>query len=196
MEDAVWAECRTFILNPGKAIDDARRRLRERMAVSTTVGDRRRVILAALAEKESERERALTAYRRGWASDEETERQLDAISREAGRLREELEALRAQTALVDAQEAYLTESTAMLAKLREELADIEATDDRPRKQAVITRYVRLIEVDTRRIGPRKLEADVRVYLRLKPEPVAVESTTSRRGTRSWSQAPTTAPQRR
>ena len=86
--------------------------------------------------------------------------------------------MRAQTALIEAQEAFLTDSAALLSRLRDELGEIEATDDLARKREVIERYVRQITVETRRVGPRKLEADVRVFLRLKPEPIAVETPTS------------------
>ncbi len=166
LEAAVWEECRNFILNPGPALDEARRKLRDRMAESTGFEDRRRAVLAELATKENERERVLKMYRKGKVSDDEAERELDAIAREAGQLRELLESLRAQAALIDAQEAYLTESTAMLGKLREELAEIDATNDLERKRDIIDRYVRCVEAETRRVGVRKLEADLRVYLRL------------------------------
>jgi hypothetical protein len=72
----------------------------------------------------------------------------------------------------------LTESVALLARLRDELVEIEATNDLHRKRDVIERYVRKVTVASRRVGPRKLEADVRVYLRLKPEPIAVDNATS------------------
>jgi len=181
IENEVWQQCREFILNPGDALDEARRKLRERMTTATGFEARRREMLAALAEKETERERVLTMYRKGKISDDEAERELDAIAREAGQLREDLESLRAQASLIDAQEAYLSESTAMLVRLRDELAGIEAFDDRERKRAIIARYVRSIDVETRRVAPRKLEADVRVYLRLKPGAVAVEQTMHPRG---------------
>jgi hypothetical protein len=72
----------------------------------------------------------------------------------------------------------LTESVALLARLRDELVEIEATNDLHRKRDVIERYVRKVTVASRRVGPRKLEADVRVYLPLKPEPIAVDNATS------------------
>jgi site-specific DNA recombinase len=178
LESAVWEECRRFILDPGEALDEARKRLREKMAQSTGFEDRRRVTLAALAEKETERERVITLYRKGRIDDEEADRQLDAIAREAGQLREDLEAMRAQAALIDAQEATLTEGTALLATLREELADIEAADDWARRGAIMARFVRAIEVETRRVGPRRLEAEVRVWLRLRPEASTVDLSTS------------------
>jgi site-specific DNA recombinase len=181
LEDAVWQECRTFILNPGDALDEARRKLRERMADSTRFDAERRATLQTLAEKETERERILTMYRKGKIDEAEAETQLDAIAKEAGQLRELLESMRAQAALIDASEAFLTESATLLAQLRGELAEIDATDNQARKRAVIERYVRQITVETRRVGPRKLEANVGIFLRLKPAPIAIETTSARRG---------------
>ncbi len=175
IEDVVWRECRRFIMNPGEALDEARRKLRRRMADSTRFDAERRVTLQELAEKETERERILTMYRKGKIDETEAEAQLDAIAKEAGQLRERLESMRAQAALIDASEAFLTESTAMLAHLRGELTEIDAANDLTRKRAVIEAYVRQITVETRRIGPRKLEADVRVCLRLQPAPIAIET---------------------
>jgi site-specific DNA recombinase len=177
LEDAVWDECRRFIRNPGEALDEARRKLRERMTESASSADRRRALLGQLAEKETERERVLTLFRKGTISDDEAERELDAIAREAAGVREMIESMRAQTSLIEAQEAFLTDSAALLCRLHDELATIDATNDQTRKREVIERYVRQITVETRRVGPRKLEADVRLFLRLKPEPIAVENGT-------------------
>lgn len=175
IEGEVWSYCAEFIRNPGEALNEARRAMRERMATASGFDERRRAALAQLAEKESERERVLTLYRKGKISDEEAERELDAVAREAGHLRAALESLRAQEALIDAQEAYLTDALALLGRLREELDEIEATDDQARKRAVIERYVRQVTVETRRVGPRRLEADIRIFLRLKPDAIAVDT---------------------
>jgi site-specific DNA recombinase len=175
LEEAVWEECRRFIRNPGDALDEARRKLRERMSESAGFEDRRRALLGQLAEKETERERVLSLFRRGTISDTEAERELDAIAKEAGQVREMIESLRAQTALIEAQEAFLTDSATLLTQLQDELTEMEASNDLARKGEVIERYVRQITVETRRVGPRKLEADVRVFLRLKPEPIPVKN---------------------
>ena len=181
LEADVWGACRQFILNPGDALDEARRKLRERMTEAAGFDERRRRLLSELVEKETERERVLSLFRRGTISDAEAERELDTVAREAGQIREMLESLRAQSALIEAQEAFLTDSATLLVRLRDELTDIEATDDLERKRTVVERYVRTITVESRRVGPRRLEADVRVYLRLKPDPIAVENTMSGRG---------------
>jgi site-specific DNA recombinase len=178
LEDAVWEECRRFILNPGDALDEARRKLRERMTESAGFEGRHRALLGQLAEKEAERERVLTLFRRGTISDAEAERELEAIAKEAGQVREMIESLRAQTALIEAQEAFLTDSATLLSQLQDELASMEASNDLTRKREVIERYVRQITVETRRVGPRKLEAEVRVFLRLKPNPIPIENATS------------------
>ena len=120
-------ECRRFILNPGEALDEARRKLRERMTESAGFEGRRRTLLGQLAEKETERERVLTLFRRGTISDAEAERELDAIGKEAAGVREMIESLRSQNALVEAQEAFLTDSAALLARLREEVEEIDAS---------------------------------------------------------------------
>ena len=183
LEDAVWEECRRFIRNPGEALDVARAKLRERMADATRFEATRRRTLDALAEKETERERVLGLYRRGKIDADEAERELDAIAREAGQLREDLESMRAQSALLDIQETHLAEMAALLARLREELDAIDASNDQARKREVIEAYVRQITVETRIVAPRRKEADVNLALRLEPAPVALESGSQRRSGR-------------
>ena len=67
---------------------------------------------------------------------------------------------------------------ALLTRLRDELEEIEATDDAARKREVIERYVRKVTVETRRMGPRRKEADVHVCLCLRPEPCIAPNVTS------------------
>jgi site-specific DNA recombinase len=173
-EDEVWERCREFILNPGAAIDEARKRLRDRLTTSAGFDTRRQSTLALLAEKETERERVLTLYRRGKISGEDAEHELDAVAREAGQLREELESMRAQAALIDAEETYITDSIAMLTVAREQLAEIDETNDQRRKRAFIERYVSGVTVYSERVGTRRLQADIKIKKKLQPEPIAVE----------------------
>jgi site-specific DNA recombinase len=185
---AVWAECVRFIEHPGKALDEARRTLRAATGKAANADERRRRLLREIAAKDGERERILTLYRRGVIDDSEAETQLDAIAREAGQLRESLEALRAQVALLDAQEAWLTDSTALLSTLRGELAQIERDDDWQRRREIMERYVRRIEVTTVDTGHWLRDAAVTIHVRLRPEPVAIcaidSSMSERRGGRT------------
>ena len=75
-------------------------------------------------------------------------------------MREMIESLRSQSALVEAQEVFLTDSEALLSRLQDELGAIEATNDLTHKREVIMRYLQEISTETRRIGPRTIDADV------------------------------------
>ena len=110
----------------------------------------------------------------------EAERELDAIAREAGQLREDLESMRAQSAPVDIQEAHLTETAALLDRLRGELQAIDATNDQVRKREVIEHFVRQISVATRVLAPRRKEADVRMRSGWSPSRLRSEADSRRR----------------
>jgi site-specific DNA recombinase len=194
IEAAVWAECVRFIEHPGGALEEARRTLRAALEKGTQADDQRRRLLGKLAAKDQERERILTLYRKGVIDDADAEKQLDAITHEAGHLRESLEHLRAQVALLDAQEVFLTDSTVLLTRLREELDQIERDNDWPRRREIMERYVRRVEVRTIDTGRRVRDAEVTIRLRLRPEPIiAVDSATSLPGGRRWRRRTSSSP---
>jgi site-specific DNA recombinase len=177
LEAEVWKGCRDFILNPGEELADAQRQLRERLAQTTSIADQRRVLLAQILDKDTERERMLTMFRRGRISVDEADVQLDAVARETGTLRELLESLRAQEALTTAHEAHFTDTTAALARLREELPAIEATDDLTRKREIVELLVRRITIRTEGERRRKHALATVTYAYHKPSVHAVVSTT-------------------
>ena len=177
LDDAVWRETRQFILNPGPALEEARRSLRENMAEAVTFEERRRDKQHEIAQVKARQAQALELFRIGGVDPKQAKREMTAYARDIGRLEGEAESLRATAALVDAQEALFTESTALLARLRDELAEIEATNDLIRKREVIEQYVREVVVETRRVSAHRLEATVTVRVRLKPEPVVIEDGT-------------------
>jgi site-specific DNA recombinase len=187
LEEQVWDHVREFILDPGAALDEYRARLRERMAAVSGADEQRRLILARLAETDAEEERVVFLFRKGGISDVVLERQLNDIAADRGRLRAELESLRMAVALVEAQEADLTTSARALAKMREELAAIEAADDWGRKREAIKEYVREVVVESKGAG-RTMTAVVKVALRLRPgadaEQTITNATTATRGRRT------------
>lgn len=177
VEEAVWAECVRFIEHPGKALDEARRTLRANAGNVASAETQRRSLLREIAAKDTERERILTLYRKGIIDDSDAETQLAAIARETGQLREAVETLRAQVALLDAQDAWLVDSTTLLSTLRDELAQIERTNDWQRRREIIERYVRRVVVTTVDTGRRVRDAEVTIRLRLRPEPIAIDNVT-------------------
>ena len=75
----------------------------------------------------------MTLFRRGRANLIETERQLDTITTETAELQRMLDAIRTQEALIHAVESQYTNVVILLAQLRDELADIDRTNDLMRK---------------------------------------------------------------
>jgi len=135
LEDLVWNRCAAYIRTPGDYLARAQARLRERLAQSTDAEAQRRALLGQIAEKESERERVLSMYRRGRISMDEADRELEAVAQETATLRQLVESLRAQEALTAAAEAHLTETAAALTRLQAEVDAIEAMPAGPERDA-------------------------------------------------------------
>ena len=177
LEDAVWQECRAFILNPGDALAEAQRQLQERLRRSTEVDAECRRLQQVLAGKEAERERVMTLYRRGRATLDDTEAQLDAIQREAADLRATIDALRAQQDLTQAFEAQYADARALLGRLRDNLEEIERANDWQAKRQIVELLVAGLQVATTGTG-RDSEATVTITYRFTP-PGAIDTTTAR-----------------
>jgi site-specific DNA recombinase len=146
LESAVWADCRAFILNPGDALDEAREQLRARLAKSAELERERPKLLRQIAEKDQERERILTMYRRNTITMGEAERQLEAIRGETTMLRDELAAMSAQDELARAFEAQVTDAATILVQLRDHLEAVERDDDWETKRRIVELLVSRISV--------------------------------------------------
>ncbi len=137
LEASVWQDCREIIQHPGKYLADAQKQLRARMETSASVETQRQEILEQIGDKDTERERTMTLFRRGRSTLEETETQLDAVTAETAELRRLLDAIRAQEALTQAFENQVTEAASLFDRMQGELEEIERTDDRPRKRQIM-----------------------------------------------------------
>lgn len=126
LESIVWADCRQWARDPGAALADAQAQLRARLDKAPALEEERRGLQRALAAKEVERGRVMTLFRRGKATLEETEQQLDSIQREASDLQSQSEGLRAQQELSEAFESHFFEAAAMLSRVHERIGEIEA----------------------------------------------------------------------
>ena len=119
----------------------------------------------ALAEKALERERIMTLFRRGRASLQDTESQLEAIEQEAATIRMSLDAMQAQRNLAEAFESHYTEATTLLMSLRERLEEIERTNDLALKRQVIELLVAGIRVDTTLMpGPKRAKKQATITI--------------------------------
>lgn len=154
LEAAVWADCAAFLQNPGPALAEAQRQLRARLSDLPKLEAERVRLVENLAEKDIERERAMTLYRRGRVSLDDAERQIDEVQKEAAQLRQQIEAIRTAEELSEAAETQYTDAVAMAADLATELEQIEAAergDDLIAKRATAHRKRRIIERLVRRI---------------------------------------------
>lgn len=143
------------------------------------VDEQRHRLVTQLAEKDAERERVLTLHRRNLVTLDEAEAEIDIVARETATVREMLESLRAQEALVSAQEALLTEAAAMLAQLREEIGDIEATNDTARRRRIVELLVSRITITSEGSGRGKPVSVSVVYSFRGPSQVSsLESSTA------------------
>lgn len=155
VEDRLWEQCRAFILNPGPRLDEARARLRERLAESAERDGEGQILADALADKDAERQRVLGLYRRGKIEEGEADAELDAIAREAAELRARLDAIQNRDTIAREFETRLGSTLAALAALRQEIERIEREDDRPAKRRIFEQLVTGIEVETLLEGGRK-----------------------------------------
>jgi hypothetical protein len=104
LETEVWSYCHDFIEHPEEHPAGAQRQLRAQVKETSGLERQRQQVLLQLTEKEGERERVPTLFRRDSTTLAETETQFGTIAHEAATLRELLESLRPQEALVKAQE--------------------------------------------------------------------------------------------
>ncbi len=155
LERDVWAYCRAFIRDPGPALAEAQAELRAQQSQVASHAAERAKLLQTLSEKDAERERTMTLYRRNLITFAEAEAQLAAVAREQAQLRGLLDALGSQEALAAAAEAQLVEAAAMLRRLHGRLVEIERTNDWTLKRTVVELLVREVRVQTEGTGRGK-----------------------------------------
>jgi site-specific DNA recombinase len=166
LEDVIWQEVRTFVNDPGDHIAEAQRQLRERLASAGESEDQRKRLSRDLAGKELERERVLGMFRRGRITSDEAERELDAIAAEAAQIRDLMDSLRVRVEMAAAQEVYLSDVGAALARMRGRVEEIEHTNDRAAMREQIELLVRQIVLQTDVLGLAKVRQRKRVGVRL------------------------------
>lgn len=177
LESLVWEDCKRFIYEPGDALDEAQRQLRARLERAAGLESQQRALLQQIGEKEAERERVMTLFRRGRITLEEAERHMDDITRETATLRETVDALRSQARLAEAYEAHLSQAGALLSQLRDRLEEVERTNDWETKRQIVELLVTGITVNTLEDEPhRRRRAEVTVHYNF-GQPSVVDSRT-------------------
>jgi site-specific DNA recombinase len=153
IEQLVWDDCAEFICNPGKALDDAARQLRERLSKVANLGAEEQRLIKDLVSEDNERQAILTLLRKQRITLADAEQQLAAINAEAAELSESLDNPRAQHELASAAEAQYAETSAMLAQLRDRLDEVERTNDWDTEREVVEELVSSTGVTTEPARP-------------------------------------------
>ena len=128
------------------------------MPTSARTTSTRKRLARELAGKEQERERVLGLYRRGRITGDECDAQLDDIAREAREIREMVDALRTRAEMAAASEAYLSDVGAAVAVLRDQVDEIERTNDRAAMRGLIELLAPGIVIMTEVVGQGKGKA--------------------------------------
>lgn len=113
----------------------------------------------------------MTLFRRGRATLEDAELQLEAIERETADLRTTLSAMQAQYDLSQAYEAQYRNARTLLTQLQNRLEEIEREGDTQTKRQVIELLVAGIHVETAGKGRNK-KAEITVTYPFTPQRVA------------------------
>lgn len=148
LENLVWEGCRNFIRNPGEALDEVQRQLSSRLSESVDVTAERQALATVLLNKDNEKERMLTLFRRGRISIEDLESQMDAMASEVAEIQQRINAIDAQTQITAVARQHITDAHHLLERLRTRLDDIERTDNIDLKHQIITRLVSEIRIKT------------------------------------------------
>ncbi len=145
IEDAIWQDIEGFLRNPG----DVLKQLEERQGDQAEVGARLQADITklqkALATKASERERVVTAYRRGFIEEADLSRQLEQLQREEKLIEGQLHTLSDQAESVEAARSHIRGAEELLCELHQRL---DTSLDWETKRQLIERLVAWIRVDT------------------------------------------------
>jgi site-specific DNA recombinase len=152
LEDLIWRDCCAFIREPGEVLAEAQRELHAKAEKAADTDGQRQLLEQQIADKDAERERVLTLFRRGHIAVGEAEAQLNQSAEETAVLRQMLTAVTSQAALSTALETHLTQASTLLIELQDRLGDVERSDDLALKRHVIELLVGRIRVSTEGTG--------------------------------------------
>lgn len=188
LERRVWEDCRSFIRDPGAALEEARARLELEPTPPVVVEADIFLVLRTLEEKKREKDRILTLYRRGVISEDDVESQLAQVTREEARLSAMIQSAQAADELASASHARFADAHEVLAALRSRLDAIEQAGDLVAQQAIIQQLVSSVTVRTDGQGKGK-SACATILYHLNSPAEWVTSSTARRTSRSIAPTP-------
>ena len=152
IEHLVWADIKGFVKNPGDVIHKLRDQMKEKLTDAPKSETRRQELQQTILAKEQEKDRVLDAYRRGLI-------EIDDLDEQIKRSLQELEPLKAELAIIAANEAQRGQKVGDLVGTESLLESLRETVDGPlnweTKREVVEALVDDISVETAGTGRKK-----------------------------------------
>ena len=153
IEEIVWNQIESIILNPNLALEKLYQAYDSTENTQTALEAERSIIEKALSEKENERNRILTLYRRGTISLDAVDAQLLQINTEEKHLKEQLENIHAQEKEKDNLQKRMHMAENLIHRLQHVFNNPVSNDI---KREVIKSLVWSVELRTEADGDKKL----------------------------------------
>jgi site-specific DNA recombinase len=130
LEQAIWADIREFVRNPGPVLKELTRKLSEERISSDELQRKERRIEKALEQKRREREKVVSLVRKGLIGEEDIVRELQTIQAEVNQLESERSELFDRLKSAQETQTRILTSDAILRQLRE-YADLNEEEPNP-----------------------------------------------------------------
>jgi site-specific DNA recombinase len=163
IEAAVWSRCAAYVRDPEAFLIAARAQLRSQQEHIDGMAMERQGLQLQLSAQAEQRRPVLDLLRKSTISSAEAEQQLNTIKAEMDATYAQLTRLDAQAALVATTETQLTEAATLLARMRDQVDEIERTNDRSRKRQILEFLVAEIRVQTYGTGRAKRAETTALY---------------------------------
>ena len=148
----MWDDITAFVSDPGEVVHRLKERMEAELGGVTNSEARKRQLQQAIALKESEKDRILDAYRRGFMDIEALEVQVQRSREELDPLMEELVSIASGDAAIGRNVGRLVDAEGLLKQLQ---GRVEGALDWTTKRQVIEALVWGIEIQTTGTGRRK-----------------------------------------
>lgn len=148
VEDVIWADIQRFVEDPGAVIVLLEKKIGEESQRSLPIDDERRGTQAALATKQTEREKVISLFRKGFISESEVQSELQSLEAETVALERRLDVLSRAHAQHDLLLARTVAARTLLEQLREQVHNADFATKRDLVEALVDKVqVDVVEQD-------------------------------------------------
>ena len=166
LEEIIWSDILEFLRNPGDVLGELKNILNERRQQPANVQDKLDSAQALLREKQGERDRVLTLFRRGRIDEATLDRQLDDITREEQSVTKQIDVLTHEVRATQSSLAQFESLEPLLLELRQRLEEPLSWEI---KRQLVETLVESITIETHGEGRGRYANVVIVYCFEQPQ---------------------------